>query len=243
MFPSYGGVRRSLTQDDIDGIRRLYPFLCRRGDSGSQAGFVSEIAAVKHRSQQVINAVRTQAGTLRLIAWQVNANGSVTRTGDSADQAGAASDISIARNPGTSQYVTAVRTGSGSLRLISWGVNAAGTAMTRRGDSGNQAGAASLIRVVAVRRDRFVTAVRTASGSLRVIGRRLNADGSLTRLAQASAGAVSDIAAALVSGGRVVTAVRTPAATSSSLPGASQTRASRASATAEARRAARGTSG
>jgi len=209
MFPSYGGVRRALTQDDLDGIRRLYPFLCRRGDSGSQAGFVSEIAAVKHRSQQVVNAVRTQAGTLKLIAWRVNANGSVTRTGDSGSQAGAASSISIARNPGSSRYVTAVRTASGALKLISWDVNATGSSIARRGDSGNQAGAASLIKIVAVRQNRFVTACRTSNGSLKVIGWRLNANGSLTRLADAAAGSVSDIAASLVSGSRVVTAVRT----------------------------------
>ena len=39
MFPSYGGVRRALTQDDLDGIRRLCPFICRRGDRcGRQKG-------------------------------------------------------------------------------------------------------------------------------------------------------------------------------------------------------------
>ncbi len=211
MFPSYGGVRRALSQDDRDGVRRLYPFLCRRGDSGSQAGFVSEIAAVRHRTRQVITATRTQAGTLKLIAWQVAANGGVTRTGDSGDQAGAATSIAIARNTTGSRYVTACRTAAGTLRLISWDVNAAGTSLTRRGDSANLAGAATLVNLVAVDDGLFVSAVRAGNGRLLLISWRLNANGSFTRLADSgnAAGAVSDIAMARLSSDRVVTAVRT----------------------------------
>lgn len=210
MFPSYGGVRRALTQDDRDGIRRLYPFVCRRGDSGSQAGFVSEIAAVRHRTRQVLTATRTQAGTLKIIAWQVAANGAIARTGDSADQAGDATSIAIARPPTGSRYVTACRTANGALKLISWDVNAAGTAITRRGDSGALAGAATLVNLVALSNTLFVSAVRASNGRLLLISWRLNANGSFSRLADsgAAAGAVSDIAMATLSSDRVVTAVR-----------------------------------
>jgi len=211
MFPNYGGVRQNLTQDDIDGIRQLYPFLCRRGDSGSQAGFVGEIASIKHQTQQVITAVRTQASNLKLIAWRVNSAGSITRTGDSGNQAGKASWISIAKNPTDSRYVTAVRTGSGNLKLISWNVNSTGTSITRLGDSGNQAGKASMIKIDAVNNNRFVTAVRTGSNELKLIGWRLEANGSLVRLADSgnAAGIVRDISMVLISNGRVITAVRT----------------------------------
>lgn len=211
MFPTYGGIHRNLTQDDIGGIRRLYPFLCRRGDSGGQAGFVGEIAAIKHQSSQVVTAVRTQASTLKLIAFRVNTNGSISRTGDSGNQAGRASWISIAKNTTGSRYVTAVRTASGNLKLISWDVNNAGTSITRRGDSGNQAGRASMIKIVAVSENRFVAAVRTGSNRLKLIGWRLNSNGSLKRLADSgnAAGVVKDISMAELSGGRVVTAVRT----------------------------------
>lgn len=211
MFPSYGGVRRNLTQDDIDGIRRLYPFFCRRGDSGSQAGFVGEIAAARHNTRQVVTAVRTQARTLKLIAWRVNANGSITRTGDSGEQAGAASSISIARQPTGSRFVTAVRTSGGDLKLISWDVNNTGSAVTRRGDSGNQAGRASLINICALTNSRFATAVRTAAGNLRVILWNLESNGALTRLSDSgnAAGAVGDISIVRIASDRAVTSVRT----------------------------------
>ncbi len=210
MFPSYGGVRRALSQDDLDGIRRLYPMLCRRGDSGDQAGFVAEIAAARHREHQIINAVRTQSGTLKLIAWNVAAGGAISRTGDSGDQAGAATSLAIARDTSGSRFVTACRTANGSLKLISWEVNDAGTSIKRLGDSGDQAGSASVIRIVAVSSNRFVTACKDASGDLKLIGWRLQANGSLTRLGDSGdqAGAVSEIAMTRLTSNRVVTSVR-----------------------------------
>jgi hypothetical protein len=210
MFPSYGGVRRALTQDDIDGIRRLYPFLCRRGDSGSQAGFVSEIAAARHNQRQILNAVRAQDGSLKLIAWNVATDGGITRTGDSGNQAGVATSIAIARNTTDSRFITACRNGSSRLFLISWNVNASGSTITRLADSGTQAGTASVIRIAALGNNRFVTACRAGNGSLLLIGWRLNNDGSLTRLADSGsqAGGALDIALVTLSSSRVLTAVR-----------------------------------
>lgn len=211
MFPSYGGVRRALTQDDIDGVRRLYPMLCRRGDSGGQAGFVAEIAAARHRQHQIINAVRTQAGNLKLIAWDVASGGAINRTGDSSTQAGAASSIAIAANISEpSQFVTACRTSAGKLKLISWDVNNSGTDLDREGDSGDQAGAARLIKIVAVAHDRFVTACRDGAGNLKLIGWRLQSDGSLTRLADSGnqAGTISEVALTRLASNRVLTSVR-----------------------------------
>jgi hypothetical protein len=213
MFPTYPGVRRALSQDDIDGIRRLYPAICRRGDSGSQAGFVGEIDGTRHRTRQVLTAVQTQSGILRLIAWQVNSDGSVSRTGDSADQAGKASSIRIARPPTGSRYVTACRTSSGKLRLISWDVNAAGSAITRVGDSGDQAGTATAIRLVALTNDLWVTACRASDGRLLLISWQRNGDGSFVRLGDSGtqAGKVSEIDLVATDSDRVVTAVRTEA--------------------------------
>ena len=210
MFPTYGGVRRSLTQDDVDGIRRLYPSMCRRGDSGDQAGFVGEIAAARHRDRQVVTAVQTQAGTLKLIAWSVASDGGVTRTGDSGDQAGKASSIALARNANGEEWVTAVRTSAGDLKLLSWRVDAAGTSIQRAGDSGAAAGRASLIAIVPLREDRFVTALRAGDGRLMLIGWRLDADGSLKRLADSgsAAGEAREIALVRLTNDRVATAVR-----------------------------------
>lgn len=205
MFPTYAGVRRSLGQDDLDGIRRLYPYLCRRKDSGSQAGGVSEIDTVESSDgRRVVNAVRTLSGTLKLIAWDADL---LTRIGDSGVQAGEATLIEVARNRNSDRCVTACRTASGTLKLISWDVSPTG-AVVRRGDSGNQADAVSIVRLAAVSNDFFVSAVRVGT-QLLLIGWRLNAGGSLTRL---SSSVLSDVASEIdivrVSDSRVATAIR-----------------------------------
>ena len=71
--------------------------LARMNDSGDLAGGVSEIAAVTGAGAMMVTAVRTAGGRLRLISWQLNTAGPVTRLGDSGDAAGGASNIDIAR--------------------------------------------------------------------------------------------------------------------------------------------------
>jgi hypothetical protein len=166
--------------------------------------------------------VRTQTGTLLLISWRVNIDGSITRAGDSAKQAGRASNIDIARRG--NKYVTACRTASGNLKLISWDVTDAG-AITRTGDSGDQAGEASRIKIVALTDTIFVTACCAGSAiigrrspiPLMLISWRLNSDGSFTRLKDSgtAAGAVSEVSLIVFQtsvpriAGRVITSVRT----------------------------------
>ena len=207
MYPSYTGVQRSLGQDDLDGIRRLYPYLCRRRDSGSQAGKVTEIdTAQSSDGRRIVNAVRPLNGTLKLIAWDADL---LTRIGDSGAQAGAASLIQIARNRNSERFVVACRPSSGgNLKLISWDVSSTGT-VVRRGDSGNQAGAVSIVCLTAVSDNFFVTAVLDANTRLRMIGWRLNADGSITRLASAApVDIVSEIDIVRISDSRIATAIR-----------------------------------
>ena len=208
------GQRNGLSAGDIAAVRDMY-FFSRRGDSGSLAGTVGEIAAVKHLPQQMLTAVRTAgvAGELKLIRWAVNSDGSVSRTGDSEDLAGQASDIAIAKG-GAVRYVTACRTAAGELKLISWTVGFA-TPIDRAGDSGDQAGIASLINIVSLSNTLFVTACRSAEGNLLLISWQLNNDGSIERLHDSgdAAGAVSRISLAAiprVAAGdhRVVTSVR-----------------------------------
>jgi hypothetical protein len=217
------GQRIGLSAGDIAAIRQIYYFQ-RLHDSGDDAGFVSEITAIRHRTQQnltqqVLTAVRTEANTLKLISWQVNDDGSLIRLDDSDDAAGAASDIDIARDLfAGNRYIVACQTSAGKLKLISWDVSDTGT-ITRTGDSGDQAGEASLISVIAIADRLFVTSCRTASGTLMLISWRLNDDGSLTRLLPDSpgeAGAVSEISSVRIptsagGGGRLVTSVRTAA--------------------------------
>ena len=185
--------------------------LGRRNDSADLAGAVSAIASASGRqSGRVITAVRTGEGTLRLISWQVSGSGPISRLADSGDQAGVASNIDIARG---NRVVTACRTGSGNLMLISWDVNAAGT-ITRRADSGNQAGTATAIKVVAVSNALFVTACRAADGRLLLISWQLNSNGTFTRLADSggAAGEVGEVSLLRLppegTGERILTSVR-----------------------------------
>ena len=206
------GQRNALSAGDIAAVRAMY-FFRRRGDSGSLAGTVGEIAAIKHQSQQMLTAVRAADFTLKLIRWRVNSDGSVSRTGDSEELARAASDIDIAKGGGV-RYVTACRTADGDLKLISWNVGS-NTPIERAGDSGNSAGFATLIHIAALSNTLFVTACRTAAGNLKLISWRLNTDGSIARLEDSGdlAKAVRRISLAAIPGGaagehRVVTSVR-----------------------------------
>lgn len=222
--PQRIGQREGLSAGDIAAVRRLYYFQ-RRGDSGSLAGAVSDIAAIRHRpplntSQQVLTAVRDGSGRLALITWRVNDDGTVARLNTAL--AGAASSIDIVRDVTLGgRYVTACRTGDGILKLISWNVDDDG-AITRAGDSGAQAGEASRITVIAMDAGLFVTPVRTAAGTLKLISWRLNSDGSLTRLHDSggAAGEVSEISSLRRTNtsptglpGQLVTSVRTAAGT------------------------------
>jgi astacin len=143
--------------------------ITRRGDSGNQAGAARFIRALRIPSGDLVTSVRDGNGSFKLISWRVSANGTVTRLGDSGNQAGEiGSNALMARSPGV---ISAVRAGDGHLKLISWEVTAQG-AIQRRGDSYNLAGEASLITCCPEAlggAPPIVTAVRTASGTLRLI--------------------------------------------------------------------------
>ncbi len=186
--------------------------LGRRNDSGDQAGVVVEIASVSGASSgQVITAVRTAQGNLRLISWQVSGSGAISRLGDSGDQAGTASYIDIARG---NRVVTACRNGSGNLMLISWDIDATGT-ITRKKD--RKAGSATSIKIIALNDSLFVTACRAGDGHLLLISWRLNANGTLDRLKDSGTlagdvGEVSLLKLPLFEAGtseRIATSVRT----------------------------------
>jgi hypothetical protein len=94
----------------------------RLQDSGDQAGAISENAMMA-RPHGVVSAVRRGNGNLLLIAWRIARNGRIVRGGDSSDQAGAASSITIGPAPARAldaPVVTALRRPGGNLLLISW---------------------------------------------------------------------------------------------------------------------------
>jgi len=186
----------------------------RLSDSGSAAGEVGEISLLRlpaaGSGQRIVTSVRDGGGNLKLMVWRVSSTGVFTRTGDSADQAGAATMIRSALDP-SGRVVTAVRDGSGNLKVIVWGISANGSTLQRLGDgSAGAVGGNSL----ATLSDGVVSAVRTAAGTLRLIAWTIRPDGSVERRADSGdqAGTASLIALLPVPGVNglsMVTPVRT----------------------------------
>jgi hypothetical protein len=155
----------------------------------ASAGAVGLVAATRV-SKYIVTAVSDGAGNLKLIAWEVGSNGSLTRRGDAS--AGAVSELAITDWPEGPGVVTAVRTGSGTLKVISWAVDAAGS-VQRRGDA--EAGGVKDLAVSSP--DGFagvVTPVVTASGKLEVIAWELSSNGTFTRGGTGTGGTCSNVA-------------------------------------------------
>jgi hypothetical protein len=180
--------------------------LTRLGDSGDQAGEVGLIAlTLIPNGNGYVTAVRDSGGNLKLISWGISPDGAtITRLADSGNQAGAVGEIAMAGS------VTAVRDSGGNLKLISWGISPDGATITRLADSGNQAGAATHITISQFNSSRYVTAVRTAGGSLKLIAFDVDPSGAVTRTGDSGnqAGAVSEVALVATDTDGVVTAVR-----------------------------------
>src|SRR4051794_25832354 len=118
----------------MERIRTMTIFT-RLSDSGSAAGEATHIA-IQDLSFFSLTAVRTGAGTLKLINW--GTGDGVSRISDSGNQAGEVSAIAVTRN--LNRTVTAVRDGNGNLKLISWNDGLGQGNIARLADSGNQAG-------------------------------------------------------------------------------------------------------
>ena len=183
-------------------------FFSRRGTA--TAGAISEISIPHVTGSRIVTAMRDGGGALRLIAWDIGTDGSISRRGTAT--AGAISKISIARVD-SSRVVTAMRDGGGNLRLITWDIGVDGS-ISRRGTA--TAGAISEISIAYVRGSRIVTAMRDGGGALRLIAWDIGTgpvDGSISRRGTATAGAISKISITHVGipgvgNSRVVTAMR-----------------------------------
>lgn len=154
----------------------------RLGDSGDQAGAVSEIAVTGFSSLDerardfVITAVKNSTGDLELISWQAKSNGDVDRLHTAT--AGAVDEIAIATFDGiTSEnlgvVVTAVKNGSGNLELISWRVHGDGS-IHRLASAA--AGAAKHIAIGAVSPEIVATTCVDGDGREKVITWRITQD-------------------------------------------------------------------
>src|SRR6266545_650742 len=185
------------TQLDLDWMNTEYPHLgvVRRSDSATGAQGVGELACAPRLGSgtELITAVQALDGSLKLIYWRITGDGGVVRVADSASAAGAATQISITRAPNRNTFVTAVRSGSGRVRLIGWTTEDNKVQRLGTKDDPDLAGRASHMTVAAVTDDRFVTACRNDSGRLFLFSARLNANGSLTRLSDSGNLGTNDI--------------------------------------------------
>ena len=173
----------------------------------AEAGAISALSLVTLSSQRVVTAVRTAAGTLKLIAWAVSEDGkNITRLGDNE---GAPITAVDAIPLSSTRLATAVRTASGNLRMNLWSLSSDGKTITET--AADEAGPTDLFGIAKLSGERrFVCAVRTAAGTLKLIAWEYPSDGNtLTRRGSAEAGNVKRISIAGVSATRVCTAVRT----------------------------------
>ncbi|HEY3667573.1 MAG TPA: hypothetical protein VGL19_16320 [Polyangiaceae bacterium] len=160
----------------------------------ASAGAVSEVALafVGYEAgprYRFVSAVRNGSGELELIQWSASADGATLKRLGSVS-AGAASQISI-RTLGD-LLITSLRNGAGNLELITWRAQANGNIVRLDTVMAGSVSAVSSTLSFDVSGEQFVTtAVRNGSEDLELIDWKLQGNGTLQRVSQAYAGAVS----------------------------------------------------
>lgn len=158
----------------------------RRGTG--TAGAVGDVEVFRVSFRRLITAVRDGDGDLKVVAWDVSADGNtITRKGDA--QAGGVSQIACC-DLGLGHFATAVRTAAGTLKVILWRATSGG--QIERLQDGD-AGAISEIAVCRLGTRAIITAVRNGSGELQMIAWRVTADGRIVRRAEQTAGQATQI--------------------------------------------------
>ncbi|RIK43784.1 MAG: hypothetical protein DCC55_04360 [Chloroflexi bacterium] len=153
-------------------------------------------AAARHRSRQVVTAVRTPDNQLALASWRVNADGSVIKTGASGPQPDQVAQVELVR---ASKFVVAYRSLAQELRLVSWDVSNTG-AIYRAGESELWPERVRRVRLCAVDEHLLVTVCIMRNRRLKLISWKLGADAAFTPRAEINGSAldVRDLAAAVI---------------------------------------------
>lgn len=170
--------------------------ITRAGDSSAShtgaADLIGITSAMTEFGQPVVvTALRNGSGNLELISWRLEANGTVTRLGDSGSQAGAVNSVAVVALGGN-LVVTAVQTSHsiahahGNLKLIAWQISQNGAKITRIGDENHLFGEAGEVSEVAMTNmsgfQGVLTAVKNGSGNLELIAWAVNATNGFKRL-------------------------------------------------------------
>jgi hypothetical protein len=196
-----------------------WSYLERMGSNGD-AGPIQGVASTPIGGNRIATAVRNAAGNLKVILWQVEYDGSVTRLGSEEGEPMERTRLAIGslqRSPETkvtrARFVTAIRNKTGKLKLTVWTTREDGS-IVRRGSrkTGEIEDAEFALTTFGV--DLVVTAVHDSLGRLKLISWRVNSDGTLSRLKDFTGEKVDQISLATYDSfptdtGRLATAVTT----------------------------------
>ncbi len=178
----------------------------------NEAGLVSAIKLVRLSATRMATAVRTAAGTLKIIVWERVtpgidvANSQLIRLGD-IEAEEIISNVD-AFDLSSNTLVTAIRLASGVLKLITWRVSDDGMTLTRLGE--DDAEVISQLAAVKLTATRLAVSTITATGNLKVIVWDLSKDGkTLARRGGTETGGISRLDAVALGKTRLLTAVRT----------------------------------
>jgi hypothetical protein len=186
-------------------------FVITRGaDSTNLPAGTAQEVALTLMGRTAITGVRSGAGNLLLILWDVpDGLATMSRLWDSGTAAGEASAITMVAVT-DALLITAVRAGNDDLLLIPWRLDP-DQKLVRLDPEGVRAGEVSLIALARIDDNNVVTAVRNGSGNLELIGWSISASGQITRWTPASpeAGAIAEVALAVIGSDGVTTDVVT----------------------------------
>jgi hypothetical protein len=149
--------------------------LVRLGDA--EAGEIGALASTALGARRIVTVVRTAAGNIKVIVWQVEFDGSVQRLGSA--EAGTTTRMAIA-SLGIKRFVTAARTEVGSLKLTVWDVDDAGQ-ITRRG-SGETGEIHGEFALASFSTYLVATVVRDSGERLKLVSWNIDVAGSVQRL-------------------------------------------------------------
>lgn len=166
--------------------------LARMGDI-QEPGKIQQLDAINLGLGLVATAVVTEDNALKVVVYQVDADGTWQRKSSAIVPELAVQEVSIARM-GVAYFITATRTVAGNLQVQAWNVNAAGTLSLVAEASGWGITANTLRACPIGRGNQAATAFSLTSGSLKLIAWQLTEDNQLIRSSELVAGEVSSVA-------------------------------------------------
>jgi Pregnancy-associated plasma protein-A len=177
------GIRHRLISLRASNLKRL---VARKGTG--PGGEVSGVDVAHVADGRVVTAVRTAGGNLKLIVWDISADGAqVTRKGEF--EAGPATDIKVC-GFAIDLVVTALRDDNDDLKLIAWQINANGEIERKGSASSDAIQSLAMCRISIDYAEYVVTAVRENDDNLKIIAWQLTPHGHFIRTGEADVGDV-----------------------------------------------------